>query len=120
MASLNMNGPYLLNDAEIDKHIPSGSIGNYAYGYTKDGTFYIKYVGRSDSDLNERIRHGIGQYPEFKFSLASSKKAAYEKECQNYHDFGGLEGKLDNEIHPDKPDGTNYSCPVCPKWMLDI
>lgn len=113
MSSLDMKGPYPLTAEEIDKQIPVGRKGNYAYGRTKDGTFYVSYVGRSDSDLNDRIRHGIGQYPEFKFSLAITAKAAYEKECKNYHDFGGPEGKLDNEIHPDKPDGKELECPYC-------
>ena len=112
MASLNMNGPYPLTKEEINKRITQTSPGNYAYGHTKDGTFYVEYVGRADSDLNDRIKHGVGQYMEFKFSYASSAKAAYEKECRNYHDFGGSE-KLDNDIHPDKPDYTDYKCPLC-------
>jgi hypothetical protein len=42
----------------------------------------------------------------------TSPKAAFEKECKNYHDFGGSE-KLDNKQHPERPDGTNWECPVC-------
>ena len=38
----------------------------------------------------------------------TTKKAAYELECQIYHDLEPVE----NIIHPDAPDGTSYSCPV--------
>ncbi len=111
MPSLNMKGPYPLNEDEINKQITKISPGNYAYGHTEDNTFYVQYVGRSDNDLNDRIKHGIGDYEQFKYSYAKSAKEAYEKECQNYHDFG--ESKLDNKNHPDKPDDTDYKCPVC-------
>ena len=116
MASLNMpNGPYNLTTDEVDKRIKVGSIGNYAYGHKKvDGTFVVEYVGRSDTDLNDRIKHGIGQYKMFKYSIAYTKKSAFEKECRNYHDFGESD-TLDNIDHPDKPDFTDYKCPVCGK-----
>ena len=107
-----MEGPYLLTEKEVDKRIEKNRAGNYAYGYSEDGTFYVKYVGRSDTDLNGRIKHGIGQYREFKFSYAENSKDAFEKECKNYHDFGGSDS-LDNDIHPDKPDDTDYECPFC-------
>lgn len=114
MASLNMVGPYPLNEHEIDLQIKKGIPGNYAYGYlNEDERFFVQYVGRSDEDLNSRIRHGIGQYKMFKYSYAKGSKEAFEKECINYHDFGGEEGILDNNIHPDRPDGADYGCPVC-------
>ena len=122
MPRLNMKGPYPLTVEDIDRQIPKNRIGNYAYGYiNKEKVFVVTYVGRSDSDLNTRIKHGIMEnifnphlrYEYFKFSYASSVKEAYEKECQNYHDFGGEIGYLANEIHPAKPEGTSYCCPVC-------
>lgn len=114
MASLNMVGPFPLNEKEIDLQIKRGVPGNYAYGYLNDEErFLVQYVGRSDEDLNARIKHGVGHYKMFKYSYASNMQEAFEKECRNYHDFGGDEGILDNKIHPDRPDGTNYRCPVC-------
>ena len=113
MANLNMKGPYDLTNEEVDNHVRVNSIGNYAYGYISGGSFIVKYVGRSDDDLNARAKHGVGQYEKFKFSYALTKKSAYEKECRNWHDFGGPDGKLDNVRHPDKPDFTDYKCPVC-------
>lgn len=123
MVSLNMGQSYPLNQDEIDGKIESGRAGNYAYGYIDErGIFIVMYVGRSDSDLHERIAHGISEYAKnpslryerFKFSYASSPKEAYEKECRNFHDFGE-ERLLVNDIHPSKPDGCEYKCPVCGK-----
>lgn len=112
MASLNMNGPYELTKDEIDKKVTRKSAGNYALGYVNDNTFYVKYVGRSDDDLNDRLKDWVDKYKKFKYSYATSPKAAFEKECHNYHDFGESE-KLDNEIHPDRPDGSSWECPYC-------
>ena len=110
-----MQGPYSLTAEDIDNRIPVGSIGNYAYGYKNDkGTFVVEYVGRSDTDLNDRAKHGIGTYKLYKYSIARTVKEAYEKECQNFHDFGENK-KLDNDIHPDQPAGKKYGCPICGK-----
>jgi hypothetical protein len=38
-------------------------------------------------------------------------KAAFEKECHLFHDFG--ETSLDNKIHPARPSGSNWKCPRC-------
>ena len=114
MTSLGMNGPYTFTSSEIDRVVTRTSPGNYALGYTQDdGTFIVKYVGRSDSDVNQELKARLAlNYNKFKYSYATSPKAAFEKESQNYHDFGGKE-KLDNEIHPSRPAGTNWKCPVC-------
>ena len=113
MASLNMKGPFVLSAEQVDKEIRKGTPGNYAYGYLKEnGRFVVQYVGRSDTDLNDRIKHGIGNYKLFKYSYAANSKEAFEKECKNYHDFGGWDN-LNNELHPGKPDGSDYSCPIC-------
>ena len=47
-----------------------------------------------------RVGAGVdSSYTRFAFSFAPSAKAAFEKECRNYDDFGGSRG-LDNEAHP--------------------
>lgn len=110
--SLGMEGPYPLNEEEINKRIKKDKIGNYAYGHMDESdSFIVEYIGRSDTCLNTRIRHGINKYDMFKFSYAESVKEAFEKECINYHDFGGNE-KLSNTIHPARPEGYDYDCPV--------
>ncbi len=115
MASLSMNGPYPLTAPTIAQIVPRMSPGNYALGYERDGTFIVRYVGCSDSDVNSRLDDWVGvneRYLEFKFSYASSAKGAFEKECRNYHDFTEKR-KLDNDRHPDAPEDTPWRCPVC-------
>lgn len=116
MASLNMGSTsYKLIRDEVNRVVTRTQAGNYALGYQKEDTFIVKYVGRADSDVADRLlKHADkAKYARFKFSYASSEKAAYEKECQNYHDFGEKES-LDNKIHPDLPDNSKkWKCPVC-------
>lgn len=103
MASLNMSGPHLLTKGEIDRVVTKTTAGNYALGYMKeDKKFIVKYVGRSDFDLNDRLKDWVGDYKQFKYSFASSADEAYKKELKNFNDFGGVE-KLDNDITPAKP-----------------
>jgi hypothetical protein len=151
MASLHMGECHPLTDARIDEAVTQVSPGNYALGYVDDGTFVAFYLGRSDSDVNDRLhawidvdststrygpsakaaygsrrRHsrplgtpalrpvGVavdGRYTHFRFSYAASAHAAFEKECCNYHEFGGSYG-LDNERHPAPPEGEAWKCPV--------
>lgn len=122
MATLNMGISYNLTTDEIDKMIAPGRKGNYAYGYLNQcGSFTVRYVGRSDADLNDRVKHGIAdmnegkalRYERFKFSYADTAIDAYEKECRNYHDFGGENNLLVNKDHPAKPEGYKGKCPVC-------
>ncbi len=114
MASLNMNGPYLLTKSNIDDEVTRTSAGNYALGYVnEEKTFIVQYVGRADSDVNARLKQHIGEkYKQFKYSYATSPKAAFEKECQNYHDFSDSK-RLDNKIHPDRPQNSSWKCPCC-------
>ncbi|MEW8308669.1 MAG: hypothetical protein G8D88_16225 [gamma proteobacterium symbiont of Ctena orbiculata] len=114
MASLDMKGPFQLTDSEVDRQVTRRSPGNYGLGYVNDSdTFIVQYVGRSDDDVNSRLHDWTGtKYQKFKYSYASSAKEAFEKECRNYHDFGGSKS-LDNDMHPDRPNGTTWRCPVC-------
>lgn len=116
MASLHMTGPFPYTRESINKYVPEGKPGNYALGTLdeENNTFIVEYVGRADKNLKERIGHSLKEYSHFKFSIASSPREAYYKECQNWHDFGGKEGKLHNDIHPDRPDGDEAAqCPIC-------
>jgi hypothetical protein len=48
----------------------------------------------------DRVGMGVdSSYTRFAYSYAPSAEAAFEKECRNYHDFGGS-GDLDNEGFP--------------------
>ena len=114
MASLDMKGPYSLDNSTVDAQVAQKSAGNYALGYVDDkSVFIVQYVGRSDSDVNCRIKNHMGEgYVKFKYSYATSPKAAFEKECRNYHDFGESKS-LKNTLHPDRPENSGWKCPVC-------
>lgn len=119
MASLEMGKTYYqFNRDKINTVITRKCCGNYALGYIADDTFIVKYVGRADSDVRERLLQHIDEdYESFKFSYATSPKDAFEKECKNYHDFGGDEGRLHNKIHPDRPSNSkSWKCPCCDKF----
>lgn len=112
MASLGMEGPYKLDEDTIDDKVTRTSPGNYALGKKDDqDTFLVGYVGRSDSDVNARLKSWVGntRRPLFKFSYATSAEAAFEKECNNYHDFDSP----GNDSHPSRPAGTDWKCPRC-------
>lgn len=110
MPSLDMKGSYDLTDSEIDRVVTKKSPGSYALGRVNDeDKFLVSRVGRSDSDVNARLHDHAGDYNKFRYSSASSAKAAFEKECDNYHDFD----PPDNKAHPGRPDGTNWECPRC-------
>ena len=115
MASLDMYGPYELTIKKIDEVVTKTSPGNYALGNASDSRFHVRCVGRSDENINNRLKSWVGvnnKYEHFKFSYATSSNAAFEKECKNYHDFGEDE-KLDNKEHPKRPDNTKWKCPIC-------
>ena len=106
-------GPYSLDIDTIDAEVKKkNSAGAYALGHVnKEGEFVPKYVGRSDDDINGRLKKWVGsEYSKFKFKYYDSPKAAFEKECNLYHDW---KNQLDNKQHPDRPDGTNWKCPRC-------
>jgi len=112
MASLYMSGPYNLNTEIIDAQVTKTSPGNYALGKENDeGKFLVEYVGRSDKDVNDRLKSWIGKTkrPLFKYSYATSAKEAFEKECENYHDFV----PPGNDVHPARPEESGWKCPRC-------
>lgn len=105
----NLKGPFKLSKDEINRVVKGIGPGAYALGSLNSNELLIvKRIGRSDSDLNKRLHSYVGKYTYFKCDFFPSKKAAFEKECNLYHDFN----PPDNKIHPDRPDDTSYSCPV--------
>jgi len=114
MPSLCMRGPYPLTAAKVDQTISGRFPGNFAVGYLKEsGAFVVRYVGRSDSDLNQAIKdYPADDSTKFKWSYAEGAKEAFDRQCKAYHDFGGR-ARLDNETHPQPPDNTGWKCAFC-------
>lgn len=112
MANLKMEGPFSIDTETIDEEVSKTSAGNYALGKKNDnGGLTVHYIGRSDDDLNTRLKDYVDHetYTHFKYSYAASAKAAFEEECRNYHDWNCP----DNNIHPRRPKGKSYQCPYC-------
>lgn len=113
--STDVKGPYGLTSQKIAEVVGRTSSGNYTLGRVQDNGFCVLYVGRSDRDVAEQLRSWVSQYPHYKafvFSYASSPRAAFDKECEDFHDYGGTE-RLDNAVHPTQPVDTDWLCPRC-------
>ncbi len=112
MKTLGMGASHRLNVTNINRYVRMGRIGNYALGYKEDDIFYVCYVGRSDTDLNVRLKEHIDEnsdYEYFKFKYAETVADAYMTECRNFHDFPNE----NNKNHPAKPEDYVGKCPVC-------
>ena len=109
-ASDTLRGPFALTATEVDRQVTSTSAGAYALDRSgRSGKFYVYYVGRSDVDINARLKAHVGNYTRFMFEYRSSPKAAFEQECRLYHDFK----PSDNQAHPARPAGSSWKCPRC-------
>lgn len=112
MGKLNMKGSFILDPKIVAEKLTEISAGNYALGRkNKEGQFLVDYIGRSDADvkaclleLAEKSHSSV-----FKYSYAATAQEAFEKECQNYHDFEPPQ----NDSHPEKSEGCDWKCPVC-------
>jgi excinuclease UvrABC nuclease subunit len=93
---------------EVDNYVEKNSIGAYIFLSQNEEVYY---VGRSDEDLNGRIKKSAKEgrgYKYFYFKYESSPMRAYHLECKWYHKYE----PPDNEIHPRVPNGTIWRCPV--------
>ena len=110
MPKSGLMGPYQLSFDGISSAVTRRAAGVYALGHTgADGKFRVQHIGRSDIDVREKLRGCIGSNTMFKYGYFPSSKAAFEKECDLFHDFG----PPGNRIHPDRPAGSSLECPHC-------
>ena len=104
-----LQGPYPLYEASF--RVQPSSTGVYIL--SRNG-IVASYVGRSDSDLQQRIINSAseGDYAAFWFDYASSPMDAYKYECELYHKYD----PPDNQVHPAVPPNANWRCPIrgCP------
>lgn len=109
-AGTRLDGPYRLMVDSIDAVVPDEAVGTFAIGHLdSEGRFVVQYVGRSDKDLRTELRNKIGAEPYFKHRCFETPKEAFEKECELFHTFQ----PPGNLLHPERPPGSNWSCPHC-------
>ena len=87
MGSLEMNGSYPLSHETIDEMVSRTSPGNYALGFMDGTTFMVFYVGRSDSDVKQRLHEWVGAPSRYR-KYASSGKAAWASRPRRYFPQG--------------------------------
>lgn len=109
---MSMRGPIVLSEENINDNVKNGDIGTYILSR---GNNVANYVGRSDSDLNVRLKEHLHEqegYRQFWFELVKTSLEAYYLECQWYHKYN----PSDNNNHPAVPPGASWKCSVsgCP------
>ena len=115
LQSTDIAGPHRLTPQSITEVVTETSPGNFTLGSIQENGFCVLYVGRSDRDVAKQLRSWVSQYPHYKsfvFSYASGPRTAFDKECEDFHDYGGTE-RLDNAGHPQRPAEIDWLCPRC-------
>ncbi|MFF4197470.1 GIY-YIG nuclease family protein [Nonomuraea sp. NPDC001831] len=94
--------------------IPAGLIGTYMLYRNARPV----YVGRSDSDLRQRLlRHAGNRRGEhFTYDVHFTPLQAFEVECSLFHT---LRAQIENVIHPDQPDHMSARCPFCHSTLVE-
>jgi len=102
---MGLKGPYPL--CEVSFRVQPASMGVYIL--SRNGTV-ASYVGRSDSDLQQRIVSSAseGRYVAFWFDYATSPMDAYKYESELYHKYD----PPDNQAHPAVPPNADWRCPI--------
>lgn len=110
-----MKGPYSLTGGQIDTNVLVQA-GAYILVNANNNAIY---VGRADSDLNNRLKDHLSQnetntcikrsgVTAFYFEHTQSLKDAYVLECDWYHRYG----PTCNVAHPAKS-SLSWFCPIC-------
>lgn len=115
------DGPFPLTIETIDENCSPRQFGVYVLLQVDEarGDLVVARVGRSDSDLNARLKAYLrdpvyqqdARYDlvtHFSCGWPETLVSTFETECVLYHDW---EPPL-NEHHPGRPRGSNATCPV--------
>ena len=119
MEYIKVNWGEVLDFSEetIDEKVKEDEIGNYrlAKKLTDAKGLIVQYVGRTNTKrLSERLKEHLDEgYKFFRCCYKISELESYLQECSDYHQFGGMEGDLDNKKHPEAPAGSDFQCPFC-------
>jgi hypothetical protein len=111
--ALPLEGPFAFNDMTIDAKVTLQIPGVYLLGYKLNNVFQVQRVGRSDDNLNSRLKSSEyrGLFREFKACYCSSDEEAFHSECELWHAYGGTL----NPNHPAMPKGKFIVCRLCPR-----
>ncbi len=116
IGSFGLTGFFRLDRATVNACVTKASAGAYVLAqHSHRDVFNVLRAGRSDVHVNGRLLSYLSgadyraEYTAFAFAYAGGKKAAYELECQLYHQFN----PPFNELHPDTPNGMRLKCPLC-------
>jgi len=104
---------HTLNRKSVYQTVARRTIGTYFLGHFEpDGTFVVRYIGRSLTCLRERLLHhaSMTSYAAFKFHPWNSVIETYQMECLYYHHY--LD-QIDNKRHPDSPRHIAMDCRYC-------
>jgi hypothetical protein len=104
-----LRGPFPLNYEVVNREVIA-RVGAFTLGYTSaDGRFCANKVGRSDGNLRECLTRNIGLEREFKYLPLATATEGFETECRLFHSLAPLRTRS----HPNRPNGTNSTCPIC-------
>lgn len=110
-----MTIPYRFTPDVIRSVVPETAIGTYALVDVEEGQLSIKYVGRSDVSLRNRLltHNYLYTYSFFIICFTASMNEAFVLESKWWHDCKNNGIRLVNAIHPDSPSQMNLVCPYC-------
>jgi hypothetical protein len=102
---------YKLKKKEVRQQVPKHSTGTYFLAIRSGEGYLIKYVGRSDTHLRQRLLTHVenNKYTHFSIEITNTIFEAFRLECREWHNSF----PLDNKIHPRKPKRLDYQCPYC-------
>jgi hypothetical protein len=112
-----MNGPHVLDVSTIQEVFPDPKVKPYGVylliRQLKDGSNVVVYVGRGiiRDRLTEHVTGKDAGSFYFK-ALIDNDDIGFAEECRLFHLYG-KRPHLDNEKHPDVPDGAPKNHPKC-------
>lgn len=110
MSSTGLRGPFGLTPRGINEALTEALPGVYALGKVANGGFEVHYIGMAPEDVKSHLwRHVADWYPQFYYRHYSTSQAAFEKQCELFHDLK----PRDNRCHPERPEHTRWMCPRC-------
>ncbi len=117
---------YPFDEKSMEKVAP-WKCGTYELGIKENDEFKVLYVGRAGDGSGERgLRDRLEEHlwekqsgkkfveiTYFSVNCCNDVLEAFNEECKGYHKFKEWMGTaIYNKIHPARPTGTDYPCPV--------